>query len=215
MAIKVCPNVIQITAHGTVAGRPWASVWHMNAEDGIFGSGPGPEDVVRDFADNFQDHLLNNISVHVVLTNFTWLALDNAEGATGVMAPNPAKLTAGTWNRDIAGPAMAMLIRKQSSSRRGARNGRAYMPGVTEEQMDNAGNILGTWQTSYNAQLQAFLDGISDDTALDAAGRYPVVTHFPPAAREKGPQIVEGTKTRITSLTLDGRAATQRRRLRG
>jgi hypothetical protein len=216
MAVKTVPDVIQITVKGTVVGRPWASIWHMRMEDGFIVGGGNVTDVVRDFADNWQDHIMTTtISDRARVDEFQYLVLDDTEGETGVIGPDPNKPLTGSWARAIASPSLCFLVRKSAGSRRGARSGRAYLPGLAEEAVQEDGTIEPTQLAGFNTKLQEFLDGISDDTGLDTGGHFPVVCHFPPEARTKGPHIVAGTSSRITALTLDTMAATQRRRMRG
>lgn len=214
MAVKVVSNIIQITAQGTVAGRPWASVWHMRNGGGTLEVAADPVEVVEDFRNNWQDHIMEPLSNVVTLSGFQWLSLNSAEGQTGFVPVDPNKRTTGGWQRDIAGPAMCYLVRKSAGSRRGARSGRAYLPGVAEEAVNNSGEIASAQITGINTNLAAFLSGLTDGNVGTETERRIVVTHFPPAARIKGPQVVQGTSSDVTSLTLDPRAATQRRRLR-
>jgi hypothetical protein len=213
MAILVVDDVLEVTAYGTIGGRAWASVWGMTNGAGLLNSGTEIEEVVRDFADNFQDHILLALCSSVSLSGYRYLSLNSSDGQTGLMAPSSGKRTSGANTDAALPPNCAFLVRKQGSGGRGARSGRAYLPGVPEGVVDNEGNIDAGLIDDTNGHLQAFLDGVSD-TGNSGGNRYPVIVHRPPGAREPGPQVVQGSSTRITSLTVDPRLGTQRRRLR-
>lgn len=213
MAIVVSEGVIEISVQGEVAGRPWASVWHMRNEGGGVIPADEPEAVVEDFRNNWQDHMMGNLDNDVSVTAFVWLSLNSADGQTGVVLPDPSKPVNGGINSGAAPPNVSWLINKTASGGRGTRNGRAYLPGVPEAGVDDAGGVEPAYITGWVPALADFLSGISDGGGLDPA-RYPVVLRRPAESRIPGTQIVEVDSSRITALTLDSRVATQRRRLR-
>lgn len=214
MAVLVVPNTIEITAHGTVSGRPWASVWGMTNGAGI-SVGSEVEDVVKDFANNFQDHIMAMLNAVVILDGFRYVSLNSASGQTGTMAPDPGKRTAGAGTNQPTSPNVTLLVRKGASGGRGKRSGRSYLPGVHEGEIDGAGRLSPDYVAANNEMLQDFLDGVSDSDSTGTEGnRYPCVIHRPAAAREPGEDVVQGSQSRITTLTCDALVATQRRRLR-
>lgn len=100
----------------------------------------------------------------------------------------------------------AYLVRKRTdlSGRRG--RGRFYVPGVVEGGVDHLGNLSGPLQTDRQTEWTAWYD---DLTALVAGRLYPpVVLHRSEGIGE------EPLPTPITQFIVDGRIATQRRRLR-
>jgi hypothetical protein len=215
MAILVVPGVIIVSVVGKYAGRPWASVWGMtNAPDTGIGA-PIP-DIVRDFANNWQDHITPVQANAVTIDEFRYLSIDSASGSTGSIAPDPNKPVAGTSTDPAAPPNVTYLIRKHTDSGRGKRAGRCYLPGVTEGHVAPDGTISNAARTAIATAFQNFLDGVSDEGGgAGLTDRWPCVIHRPAAARVSGQQVVSGSISRITSITVDGIAASQRRRLRG
>jgi hypothetical protein len=179
--------------------------------------GRSDEEVVRDFANNWQDHMLANLSQQYVLEAFNWLSLDPDDNNVGTLQPDPAKAVTGLETNITAPPNVAILIHKNTDNRpRGARDGRSYMGGVPENLVGANGVVDPGFVAEWNAGLQLFLDGISDDITIGAgtSRQHPVVLETTPASRAPGINEVLVNAREVTSLTLDGLAATQRDRLR-
>jgi hypothetical protein len=118
--------------------------------------------------------------------------------ATGASALVPK--TDGGASNDICNPNTAFLVRKITDDGGRAGRGRFYLPGVPSSQVDDGGQLDTTWA----ANLQSALDDFH--TAMAASDMTPVVLHG------AGSPIT--TPSPVTSLQLDPRVATQRRRLR-
>lgn len=123
--------------------------------------------------------------------------------------------SAGTASGTAMAPSVAYLIRKNTAigGRQGA--GRIYQPGVAEGSVDAAGIVSGAVRTPLQAGWDAFLAALNSAGApmflLHSFGAYTVL-------RDKDPFIVvvaARAPTAVTSLTVDSKVATQRRRLRG
>ncbi len=214
MARMRSQNVLQIAVEAKVSGRIHVNVWHMLADEEPTRS---DEDVVRDFANNWQDHMLGNLSQQYVLEAFNWLSLDPDDNNVGTLMPDPAKAVTGLETNITAPPNVALLIHKNTDNRpRGARDGRSYMGGVPENLVGPSGVVDPAFVTEWNAGLQLFLDGISDDASVGGvqSRQHPVVLETTPASRAPGINEVLVNAREITSLTLDPLAATQRDRLR-
>lgn len=94
-------------------------------------------------------------------------------------------------------PSATLLVQKVTALGGRRNRGRMYWPGLTEADVDVAGNIAG-------ARVTAFSGGFGDLFAdLTAAGMEPVVLHSD-----------AGAPTPITTFNVESQAATQRRRLR-
>lgn len=113
----------------------------------------------------------------------------------------------GLANSSALPPNSAVLIRKQTglAGRRG--RGRMYVPGVLEGSVDNVGLLTSTYrgslQTAYDLWLTGLEEGVSSILPMP-----PVVLH-----RSEGAGV-EPAPTPVTSLTVETKIATQRRRLR-
>lgn len=130
--------------------------------------------------------------------------LTSVEVKYGPSATGPT----GLWTGDIAGtasgeqmqPGTAILVRKITALGGKAGRGRFYHPGVIEEQVTAAGDLTSTPLSNWQSALDDWL------STLQAADLSPVVLHA------AGSPL--STPTPITALQVDGRVATQRRRLR-
>jgi len=103
-------------------------------------------------------------------------------------------------------PNTAYLIRKRTdlAGRRG--RGRFYLPGVTEERVDNVGNVL----SGTVGSMQTICDAFYSRLTFDAGARF-----YPPVVLHRSEGIgTEPPPTPITRFVVDGKVATQRRRLR-
>jgi hypothetical protein len=214
MAILVVPHVVEVTAHGNIGGRSWASVWGIANGPSWWAGGADVAEVARDFANNWQDHIMPALCSAVVLDGFSYLSLDSATGTTGTLTPDAAKPVSGADPTAALPPNACYLVKKHCGSARGSRSGRAYLPGVPEPGVDHVGALNASLRTNLAAWLQQFHDGLTQ-SPFEPGERYVAVIHRPPAARLKGPQVVQGSHSRVTELSVDPLIATQRRRLRG
>lgn len=213
MALILSPGVIEIAVVQVYAGRPAVNVWHMWRSDEVEPDNLDQEGVARDFADNWQDHMLDLVTTDLQVIEFRWRGLSSSSSPSGTLLPDPAKQTVGGVVGQGASPQVALLVEKKTSRPRGKRDGRSYHVGVPEDAVFSGGVILAASVTSWNTQLQLFLDGTSD-VGTGVTDHYPVVLEVPAEARVPGTQEVVVSHRRITGLSLDARIATQRRRNR-
>jgi hypothetical protein len=213
MAVVYANNVIEIAAVHAYNGTEAVNVWHM-----YFDSELGTDTkqaVVEDFRDNWQDHMLDLVHNSVIIQRFEWRSLDVGDGSNGVVLPNGSKATTGLQTGTGSPPNVALLVHKNTSDRpRGRRDGRSFLVGVPESNVDANGSIPTVTQTGYNSFLTAFYNGVSDTSGAPSGDRYPVVLETTAASRAPGSDPVVIGSRRVTSLTIDPLVATQRDRLR-
>lgn len=109
-------------------------------------------------------------------------------------------------------PNVAYLIRKITPLGGKMGQGRMYQPGVPEAGVGEDGTIVSGTRSSTEAGWSAFL------AAMDGAGFPMALGHmFGDYVNRKGVTIIVPARapTDVTALTVDAKAATQRRRLRG
>lgn len=213
MAIVYSENVIEIAVVQDYAGRPAVNVWHMRHDEEL--ASPTLVEVVRDFANNWQDHMTGLQVDGVSVRSFDYRSLDPNDGTVGSLVPDAAKPTTGQISLEGQPPNVALLVTKQTANRpRGRRDGRSFLVGVAETVVNERGIINPPQVTSWQEDVDAFYNGISD-TSLDWAGDvYPVVLETTPASREPGDQTVNIGSRRVTSLVVDPLVSSQRDRLR-
>lgn len=213
MAIVYSPNIIEIAVHHTYNGKDAVNVWHMWF-DAEFGTDTKTA-VVRDFANNWQDHMMGLMNFSATVTRFDWRSLD--DGELGTLAPDPAKDTTGGTGAATSGmsPNVALLVHKVTSDReRGQRDGRSFLVGADESVTLPNGSLEPTYVTAAQALLDSFLSGVSDISGGGAGDRYPAVLNTTPASRAPGSTPVTISSRRVTALTIDPVVSTQRDRLR-
>lgn len=119
---------------------------------------------------------------------------------TGASAEVPCDIE-GTYSSGGCKPNTTFLISKTTAVGGHAGRGRAYWPGVPDNEVENDGTIQGATLVAAQSDLSSLfsdLDSVSDGLYLLHGAGSPV-----------------STPTKITQFLLDARVATQRRRLRG
>lgn len=212
MAVVYSQNILEIAVVGTYASRPHVNVWHLYSEET---ADHNDELAVRDFANNWQDHMMDRVSNQLKLERFEWRSLDPQDTNVGTLTPDPLKPVAGASAAVPTTPNVALLIRKRTTNRpRGARDGRMFLAGCLEDQVDARGTLLQTFVDGFNADLQLFLDGISNENATAGQVMWPAVLETTVQSRAKGTHEVTLASRRVTSITVDPLVSTQRDRLR-
>lgn len=212
MARVYAQNVIEIAVVADYSGTPHVSVWHMYGEESADTS---DESVAQDFANNWQDHIVPMLVNNMTLQRFEWRSLDPDDQNVGTIVPDAAKPFVGPIAGEAAPIHVTYLFHKRTANRtRGKRDGRCYLSGVPEANVDELGMLLPAAVASWNTAWQDFLDGTSDASGAFTTPRYPVVLETPPEARVPGEQAVVVPIRRITAITCDEKVATQRDRLR-
>lgn len=212
MALVYSQNVIEIAVRATISGQPHVNVWHMRQAEG---TNVGDGGAAQDFANNWQDHILNFLNNNYVLQDFAWRSLDPDDNNLGVIQPDPVKKTVGVGADDPMPAQVAFLIHKNTANRpRGRRDGRAYIGGVPEGVADGRGTVVAANVTAINGHLLDFWNGVTDDPIASDVDRELVVLETTPESRAPGTLPVIIGSRRVTSLTCDSLLATQRDRLR-
>jgi len=116
--------------------------------------------------------------------------------ATGPFAEY-TEIRSGPRNEDAEAPSVAVLVEKVTNFGGRANRGRFFVPGISYGDVAVGGGLASEPQTFFQTQANAFL------ARLDTEGLDMVLLHG-----------ASSDPTTVTSLNVDGRAATQRRRLR-
>jgi hypothetical protein len=106
----------------------------------------------------------------------------------------------------------ALLIHKRTGGAGRGKNGRNYLPGVPESAADAGGVLSGTYYDDMTAEVLEFFGAFTgDDLPLLTVNHGPVkVPDSDPPVYVDPPNYADV----ITTASLDGRIATQRRRMR-
>lgn len=165
----------------------------------------GADAAAEQFFDAWGAEVMTSVSSGVHLTGCLAKLGPNDTGPSALFTGD----TAGSLSADSAPPNVAYLIRKNTAlgGRRG--RGRCYQPGITEAGLFSDGVIASATLAAIQSDADSFFSGMS------VVG-YPLYLLHADSVDENG-EPIPGTApppTLITSLTVDPRVATQRRRLR-
>jgi hypothetical protein len=203
MALIIPPGFAQIVFSLSLEGDSELMVTTLGVELDT-GSGANVDDIANDMFTAF------NVNIMPMLPTTYWLEFVTAY--VGQDGPGPL-IVESTSARDNGGasgeavpPNTAWLVRKRTdlAGRRG--RGRMYIPGVLEGSVDRVGVVGDTAQGNWQAALDSFYEDLT--SAVGARYYPPVVLH-----RSEGAGV-EPAPTPITTLVIDSKVATQRRRLR-
>lgn len=221
----VVPGVCQYTINGTYGDRPVANVLAYQIDT----TGTPTE---RANALNAMAGIIINQWTTLILAilnsaytaqNVSWIDLNAADGNIGSRTSSGGN----TWPK--AGSAVnatmpgnvAILVRKNVGAKRGARKGRIFVPGVDETMTQNPANNtlysanLAQLVTAFNSFLTTTNQTSVPDNYTSKMNVIHVLTRDTPKKPGRLGAPLTGEGLVVSSLTVDQRLATQRRRLRG
>lgn len=158
-------------------------------------AGTGGE-LVDTVYDVFADNLLNRLTSNVILSKVAVKFGPNSTGTTIEVTGTAA----GADGSTTVGPMEALLVTKQTALGGRQGRGRFYLPGASSAKLNPSGLWDASWLVSAQADADAWLaDMLSADIP-------PVLLHSEGSS--------DTTPEPITSLSVQGRVASQRRRNR-
>lgn len=158
----------------------------------------------------FNTHLKSvfNVAVSLAGTRVKFGPMD--DGAFSYVTAG----TAGTLVGAATPPNVAYLIRKNTAFGGRQGTGRIYQPGVTEPNVGVDGTVAGAHLTAMQTAWTGFLGGLNSVSLpmylLHSYGTYVALHHGDPVSID----VDIRAPTEVTSLSVDSKVATQRRRLR-
>jgi hypothetical protein len=151
-------------------------------------------------ADSFQQNMLN-----LCAAGYTFRGLRAADGPDGQGQVHEVERSVTSTSTKLGMPPNTAYLTRKVTGLGGRRNrGRFYMPGVSEIDVDNTGLLTPTHRTNYQTSVNNWF-------TQNLAGPE-IASH---ALFHDTPEGVPGVApTDILSLNVQGKVATQRRRLR-
>lgn len=215
MAAIVAPGICRYSINGTLDGQPVVNVLDLNISDVVNGS---REDAVAtacgDIINQWADHVLPLVTDEYRFDSVSWVDLDSIDGSTGERSSTDG--TTLPQNGGDAGACMpggvALLVRKIGSGGRRERNGRWYIAGISEGV--TALGTVNTVNSGYVALANTAFESVR--SGLEGA-EGPGINGVSYTSSPNIVHTVDGVyvgKSRITTLSVDDRLATQRRRQR-
>lgn len=218
MAVLIAPDVVRVTLKGMYLGRNVANIQDFVVHDVPLGG--DRNDAIKgtmvQVLDAWAEFVRTSLGADMSFTGLDWVDLNSADGATGSLTSTDDHTlpVVGTGGGEALTGQVALLLTKVCSARRGARNGRMYVAGLTES------NVTGNYLASgVRAALQT-----TADTLLEAWTETGVIsppfTFFPTVVHTRaiGPGSTEVEyvgNSQITTLEVQSQLASQRRRNRG
>lgn len=212
----VVPGVCRYTINGVAAGRAVANIFDFQID--TTGAVESREEAIEAMAgiliNEWCDSVLPRLSSGYSFQGVSWVDLDAADGTTGERTSTSQESLPQTGGQggDMSTSNTAVLVRKNTVSRRGARSGRSYIGPLSELQVSS--NVLvpaeaTAWQTAMNAFLGDTNQGPDFGNYTSAMAVVHILT------RDSEGNPLTGDFTPVSSLAVQGTLATQRRRLRG
>jgi len=196
----ISDNVTEIAIQGKWGtGRDIISVLHVQRVEN------DPVQSARDVLNNWQDHMIAVFVNNYTLQGAAYVDRNVATGATGFIAPDPAKPTVGARAGAALPPSLAVLCKKIIAGQVGRRAGRMYIPPPAEDQVNEDGVINAAEVNFINGKLADFLAGSDESNGLGSPGKGLVVVHK--AAFGNSPV------SEVTQFIVDPLLSTQRRRI--
>jgi len=192
----IISDCTQTTVRGPQPSGDWACVFHSI---GLGGTPPGPEDQAQIIVDGFSTTILTILTAQIFVADAAWVDLSSLTGASGVVSPTGAPVAGG--GAGFGAPTNnALLVTWFALGTRTQRNGRSYLPGLDEDQVDTGGLLTSGYAADIQEQVDEFY------TYCDSRQTQLVVN-----SKATGGTYEPRT---ITAGTISGKLATQRRRLR-
>lgn len=212
----VAPTITRFTMkHTTGGGRRADCVVDVSIDEFSMSRDEGVNYVADHICAPWQDNILSQVAGNITFLGCHFVDLDSLSGETGDRGPTAGHPTTGAIvGTPFISPQVSYLVHKSAGSHRGTRNGRMYVPGLAESEVDEAGIVQASRVTSFNTKLESFrsaLATIGGPLITSTAWR---VVHVHKGDPED-PATWTWSSSTITSAFLDVKVATQRRRLRG
>lgn len=214
MATVFSNDVWAFSFRSTVSGRPHYNVTHIQM--GTFGLTGDQDDKIEQIVASYQRNILEFLTDNVVFQGCDFFDMKPGGGRSGSVPPIVGWNTQGKQQTNAAPPNVCYLIHKVTNDRpRGRSDGRMYLSGVHEGEVDNGGNITPGWRGIVQPYLDQWFADVDSGTLDPTVEVRFKVLETTEASREKGDAPVTIGNRKVTSLRLDPKVATQRRRLRG
>jgi hypothetical protein len=215
--IRQAGKTVRMAIRGLRAGRECVNIVHsLKATGGAItqAEAQAHSAVVMQ---SWQDDVLDNLPDDYTLQDMQVLSLDDTVSFSYLQAPIGGHPTVGTLSAASAPPQVAVLVHKVAvAAPRGFRPGRLYLAGIEEGNVDEAGMInparLALIQTSMSAFFTQWTATVGGVEWVPVVPSWAGVT---PDPIPPDPTPVLGLTVECGSLVVDGKVATQRRRLRG
>lgn len=214
----VATQTVRCAFVGDYLGRPCVNTLDMFCGDGDGVSNPRQTNIdvmLETLMNAWVDHMLGGLAADYETRYISWVDLDTATGATGLKASTASHafpLNGGQGGVPYSGNT-ALLMTKYAVSARGQRNGRWFLPALTESVM--TGNTVDTSHIDDMNTLGAdFVSAATETGTLATTHYYPVVVHTHTDNSTTPPTVTYVGQDRVQAMVASSTVASQRRRVR-
>lgn len=211
----LAPTIVRVTykMHYT-GGRSCDCVMDISLDETGTSREAAVNELVPLLAQPWQDNVLYVLCDNVTFDGIHVIDLDSLDGVTADSGPHSGSPTAGAVSAGQASPQVAYLVHKNTTSGRGTRPGRTYLPGVSEADVNEDGTVITARKDIINTKMGAYKTAIAALTSFLGFTSVALrVVHVHKGDKEN-PATWTWNSTDISSFTCDPTVATQRRRLR-
>lgn len=209
----IAPTIVRFSLQHTVTGgRPADVIVDLSLDEIGVPRHDAVATLVPMLTDEWQTTMVVQGSGALHYTGCQYIDLDSLGGIRGFQAPNASKPLNGLQGGATAPPNVSWLIHKQCNPVRGQRNGRMYFPTIPEANAGDDGVIVSTAYNNMQTAINNFRTNVNNfGTALTHEVAWRVV-HV--VSHDENGKPDAWNSTDITSVQVDSKVATQRRRLR-
>lgn len=213
------PGIAQAVLQGTIAGNPWAVVWHFQIDSSTTAwSSAGVTDLAISIKSMFPSPLLSMVPTNVTFNLVTVTDLTNATPFVGVSTG--AAFTGTATGVSVTAAACALIGLKITARYRGG-HPRTYWPGIAPGQTTDGENLTTLAATNYGTNFALWVTQIvSNMTSLGHTGVQHVVPRYsytytddPVHHKYKKTKAAYLESFVVQSYPCNPKIATQRRRL--
>lgn len=214
--IREAERVIRVAVEGTRNGRQIVTVLHYQSLVNGLSTGMVNAQINR-LRDAWQLSAMDSLPANYTFTGGNVLSLDPDYIESFAFFPNTANPVVGAIGTPYSPPNVAWLVNKVTSTGpRGFRGGRIFMPGTSDDYVQNDGTltaaIITVNQTAVDAFYNATVGTFSGEDWALVIPSWQGLLSPPPEA----PTVVTADAIiPVDELQVQALVATQRRRLRG
>lgn len=215
----VAPTIVRFTfLHSVTGGRPADCIIDVSLDEFLTTRFTAVNDLIAPVCGEWQDTMVVQGSAALTYNGCNWIDLDSLGGARGFQGRIAGKPINGLQGGATAPPNVSWLLHKNCSHNRNQRAGRMYFPTIPEANIGDDGTITSTAYNNMQTSASLFRTHINSILGVGPATTAYRVVHV--EERESNPTPPPSwiptawSSSDVSSVVVDPKVATQRRRLR-
>jgi len=205
--------------HSVPGGRSAVCIIDISVDQFVGSRATSVNNVVPKVMVSWQEKVVKYMSNDFSFTGCRYLDLDSTDGTGGFSPPVVGHPVNSGGSTAQAPPNVCMLVHKQCGHNRAQRNGRMFLPGAAENEVANDGTLTTVARTAWTGNVEAFRADVASGVFFPPATTSWRVVHVAGHTGSPLPGYPNGkpnawSSSDISSVSVDTKVATQRRRLR-